>query len=265
MSRQKGEPIRLSVALYSEPQSTGFIPVGWMRSAAGLLSSFGLPVVEFSAEVIAGESPPLLNFPKNEGLLVELLERGNVNILGLYTHRRRESDLVMDWEGLAYFDLPEGLCFLGVPAKLGVSPGDLLRSSYELYKGHVPLRYGTAYYHSGWRGPDFYAVGMLAKHAGMAWEDEAYEDRVTKWLDEMQGQRRYLRGWFRGAYPASLLSETHVSAFLRRGLFRKPLPLRESGLGTLTPLGEGLWLWELSEAEVATAEKALGKAGLLIK
>jgi len=61
----------------------------------------------------------------------------------------------------------------------------------------------------------------------------------------MSGARRYLQGSFRGAYPASLLSEAHLNAKLQGGV-----TLRTAGIGQLTALDQSHWLWELSDSEI---------------
>jgi hypothetical protein len=70
----------------------------------------------------------------------------------------------------------------------------------------------------------------------------------------MSEARRYLTGMFRGAYAASLLSDAHVKA-----------PVRSVGLGKLSEIQEGIWLWELAPEQIPVAQELLDKAGLIIK
>ena len=74
------------------------------------------------------------------------------------------------------------------------------------------------------------------------------------WADELNGKRRHLSGHFRGAYPASILSESHVRA----------ANLKPQGVGRLSELDNSLWLWELSESEIPQAEAMLAQRKLLV-
>jgi hypothetical protein len=87
---------------------------------------------------------------------------------------------------------------------------------------------------------------------------------MTAWLREMHGERKYLEGAFRGAYPASILSDEHVKVVLETDEEGRKITLGNAGLGVLKALGAGRWLWELSEAEMTSAEAVLEKAGLII-
>ena len=74
------------------------------------------------------------------------------------------------------------------------------------------------------------------------------------WRDELDGTRRHLSGLFRGAYRASVLSESHLEA-AGPSLWN---------VGKLSELGGALWLWELSESDMPVAERMLDERKALI-
>jgi len=74
------------------------------------------------------------------------------------------------------------------------------------------------------------------------------------WHQELMGERRHLKGLFRGAFPASILSESHVRA----------AGLTSQAVGRLSELDNPLWLWELSESEIPQAQAMLEEKKLLV-
>ncbi len=125
--------------------------------------------------------------------------------------------------------------------------------------------YGTGYLHPLDRGPGWYALGMVGPtigpilpHSERLEDSLPYKKRVGQWFREMAGPKRYLSGWFRDVYPANALSERHVNAVVNEK------PLLHSGIGTFSQLGDGMWLWEVPEADIPTARELLRAAGLLI-
>lgn len=256
-----------SAALYFTPTSMRSVPQSWVEGAFASLERMGLPAQEFALTTTDRDTAGPREFGKQRSLatrrrsLERELNRNNISVLGLYANPERRSDLVMDWYGLAYIDMDGGHCFLGLPREKMPSPTEMLRSAYALYAGIPDPLYGIAYFHDRQKGPDFYAIGFLANWPEVVFDAEAMAagDRISKWAHEGSGGRRYLRGWFRQAYPANLLSQAHVDAPLG-----DDLTLRTANIGRLTPLDSGRWLWELEDEEIPVAEAALAKARLLI-
>jgi hypothetical protein len=222
------------------------------------LERYGFDVKEYAIKTddhIEG----LYDFETKRSILDSALQRRTVTILGLYSNPKKRHDLVMDWSALAYIDIQEGDSFVGVPQSSGELPNTLLRGSYQIYHDVVDAPYGIAYYHPTTKGPDFYAVGVLAGPMHYGADALAYGTRVAKWFDELRGPRRHLQGWFRGVYPANLLSETHLDVVVRDNV-----PLREAGLGQFSQVGHHRWVWELKDSEIPLAEAALAVTGRLI-
>src|SRR5262249_27767420 len=147
--------------------------------------------------------------------------QGHANIVGLYSNPgkdpEKDEDLVTDWQGLAFLDLHDGHCFLGMPQRCEPSLSVVLQWAYKLARDVSDIRYGIAYLHEYFKGPDFYALGIIVNpDPDTLFDPEtlAAHDRISKWQHERIGEQRHLRGWFRDAYSASILSQAHVDAHL---------------------------------------------------
>jgi hypothetical protein len=251
-----------SAALYFDPKAARSVPGPWLERAIRLLAEAGLPVQEFSMTTTARSPSGPYSFRAHKDMLEREVQAGNVVSLHLYANPARGHGLLFDWYGLAYLGLADGICFLGLPRNCEASPSALLRLTCSIPTGVNEIPYGIGYFHEYLKGPDFYALGAIANPDPAIYcdiEARAAADRITKWLHESLGPRRYLKGWFRGAYPASILSEAHVNAPFLGGL-----SIRAAGLGRLTTLDRAHWLWELTDQEMVVAEGALRESGLMI-
>jgi len=254
------KPMTAAAALYFQPSEGASVPLNWMERGIQFLVDNGFPPREMALTSRDQSLDGLFLYPSKQEAITDLIRQGEINVLGIYANLTRGQDLVMNWQALVYVDLDDGHDFLGVPRELGYPAADLLRKALALHEGFPDPRYGVTYFHPTQKGPDFLAVGILAQSGGnYEREPQDYRDWVRKWLDELTYERRHLQGWFWDVFPASLLSDAHVNARLRSGR-----TLRDSGLGRLTPLKPGIWLWELSDREMIPAREALAQAGLLI-
>lgn len=140
----------------------------------------------------------------------------------------------------------------------------LLRTAFEMARGLFDIRYAIAYKLAAAEHPGLYATGpnttLVLSAFGdrlRAKRDDVYQKNPNElWRDERMGQRRHLTGLFRGAYPASILSESHV----------RTADLQSRGIGRLSELDPdaSLWLWELSDAEIPAAQAMLESQGVLV-
>jgi hypothetical protein len=194
--------------------------------------------------------------------LVDALQHGLIDYLALDTPRA-DAKSRSDWHANVSANPTFGKCFVGIDQELVADPVVLLRRACDLVQGIFDVRYGFAYTMPLVELPDSYASG--SRRFSFADFQEAMRlkrERIPRpisaddlWSDELSGKRRYLVDRFRGAYPANILSESHVRA---AGLDHREV-------GTLTPLDRSLWLWELSDHELPQAETLLAERNLLVR
>jgi hypothetical protein len=157
--------------------------------------------------------------------------------------------------------LTDGIFYLGVDEQVVPSPSTLLARAWEVARDILDVRYGISYKLPLSKHPDLYATGSnvfsLAKLRELleARKKGAVQKHPNEiWSDELNNKKRHLTSHFRGVFPASIVSETHVQA----------ADLRTHGIGRLTELDRSLWLWELSDAEMPAAESVLREKRVLV-
>jgi hypothetical protein len=249
-----------SAALFYGLPDSGGVPLGWFEAVSAFLAGKGLPVQIFVANARGFNFERHYNLVKYGPKLVRALREGMVEDLFLYSVPSRyevvEEDCIAE-AGLAY---QSGNFFLGIDRIVNYSPSIILETALNL-AGNLPeIKYGIAYDRLLSKGPFEYAVGCGTNPDPFDQERE----RLGEWGRELCGQSRHLAGMFRGAYPASILSEEHVKALVRENIFREQSEQGYAGLGRLQPIKEGYWLWELKDAEIDQADDALENSGLII-
>jgi hypothetical protein len=260
--------------LFFSPDQRRAIPLQWFEKAFGLFASYDLSPVLFTASgqdfllddcyLLAERGDYLAEWGEvivaRRGELVNALQNGNIEILGLDSPRpggRDRSDWRANVQGSSSGDL-----YVGIDTSLVDDPSVLLRRAYEMAKGSFDVRYGIAYQSPLAQDPDCYAIGVAAstfsevremiRHRRERSHRKKNPDEL--WRDELMGEKRHLTGLYRGAYPASLLSESHL----------RTAALTSRGIGKLTELDASTWLWELSDSEILSAEKILESRGVLV-
>jgi hypothetical protein len=254
----------VSAALYAAHDPSVRISVAWVDAMVAFLDG-KLPVNECSFHDAEGRSVGPGPFHNLRDDIRDAASRGLLCELSLYSHRQRDDGLLLSWQGCAFAEFPRDVVYLGVAESAGVSVGQVARFLYASSKAMAGWRYGIGYSHPWDRGPGQYAVGLLG-HSGPVIprsprpEDSGpHKDRVMCWLDEMEGKRRHLRGWFRDVYPVNLLSESHVKVPVGGNK-----ALVDSGLGTFERVDRAVWLWEVPHETIPDARQALIDAGVLI-
>ncbi len=254
-----------SAAVYFARHAKGGVPLTWLEAMCRFLDNLGRPIQHFGifAEGFSDEDTYEVDGHKSD--LTRALDKGSVERLSLYSGLVLEEGRY-DWSAHASLDMWEGMSFLGIDTIVIGEPAALLRRAYILNTATLGIGYGISYRRPISRGPEIYAAGgHYCALAEFEQELRAATREGPSWSDEMLGERRYLKGMFRGAYPASILSDAHVNAPIRRkSIFSRTTTLRSLGLGSLTLLDQGAWLWELSDEEIEEAQALLGENGLLI-
>jgi hypothetical protein len=232
-------------------------------AALAFLAGRGLPVREYQINATPTADLPGCPWPNERDRLFREVESGHVYDLGLHAHLTPKLLPWEHWHGRVFVEPNASFVYLGLPAGSGVALAELLRAADRLAAELAPasFRYGIAYLYPTSDDPLAYAIGDEPSR----WYDPRWRlpyvnrPQVQKWRHHFHRNQSYLRGSFRDVYPANLLSEAHVRAALPVGK-----TLESLGIGRLTLLEPGKWLWEVPNDEVPHAQAVLRQAGLLI-
>jgi hypothetical protein len=261
--------------LFCDSKQDQAVPLSWFEKAVELFDEYRLSPILFTAgggefelddcHVLADPGGDLVKWGESITArgrdLVDALQKRVVDSLGLDSPRAR-ADRRSDWRANADASSLRGTIYVGIDEELVSDPVALLRWAYDIAKGLFGVRYGIAYKMPLSEEPASYAGGsgpfsladfreeMRERSQGIRRPVNADE----LWRDELMGKRRHLTGLFRGAYPGSILSESHVRA----------ANLTSQGIGRLSELDDSFWLWELSESEIPQAEAMLAQRKLLV-
>jgi hypothetical protein len=253
-----------AAAVYAEPALLAQLKTSWAKSALAFLASQDLPVREYEINQTPTSADGIYSWSQNQDLLFSELEGGHVRELGLYGHATQEQNLAGGWwNGLAYANLNRGYVVVSIPVSVAIPLPDLLRVAYCLAADHVApvFSYGIAYTWPLHNSPWWYAVGVEATRTSDPRERLAPEIRrqLSQWRQDFLTTRSYLHAKLRDIYPANLLSKEHVGACLPGGKTLETL-----GIGRLSLLEAGQWLWEVPDQQLPAARAIMREAGLLI-
>ena len=257
-----------SAVLFYDSEHRDAVPMGWFERAFRFLSEYGLSPILFTAGggqfelddcyVLADPGNGLFKWgeeiPARRSDLLDALREGQIYGLGLDSPRDNALNR-SDWRAdLSAFSI-DGELYLGVDEELVSDPVALLRKACDIAKDLFDVRYGFAYKMELADEPACYASGPGKRPLSEVFEMIRHRREWAKrkktpdelWSEELREQRRHLTGLFRGAFPANILSESHVRA----------ADLKSQGVGRLTERDNSLWLWELSESEISQAQAML--------
>jgi hypothetical protein len=254
------ERIFTSAALYYPAQHAGGVPLEWFTGLSAFLNNKGVPFGICVADADGFDLETHYELGTYASKLTQAIQKGTVEHLFLYSVPEKyvvvEQDCLAE-AGIAYRG---GVCFICVDIAFIDSPGLLLEKAMSLARGLPSIRYGIGYRRPLSKGPGSYAIGIGTNADPLDPEGK----RIGEWGREERGQARHLTGMFRGAYPASILSDEHVEAVVHTSWCGKKTKLPDCGLGSVRRLGGDCWLWELSELEIGKAEEMLESAGLIV-
>jgi hypothetical protein len=267
--------ITTSAVLYFLSEQYNFIPLRWLEKAREFFVEQHLSPILFTAYgdgflfddcyVLADDGHDLTLFggtiQARGKELVQALQNERIQDLGLDSPIP-DTEYREEWRAMVESSLVNGVCYVGIDRCLGPGISSLLCHLYRMATGLFDVRYGIAYelphsqdpasYASGFRSMSLSKLQYMFRHR-LEW-DRRKKTPDELWSDELRGSRRHLSGLFRGAYPASVLSEAHIQA----------ADLRSCGIGKLSPLDSSNWLWELSDSEIPIAERFLADRDVLI-
>jgi hypothetical protein len=267
--------ITTSAAIYFDRAELDAVPLRWLERAQTLFTEQNVSPVLFNAGggrfeshdgylLSSGGSAVMLwgaTFPACEPHLRDALCEGAVSSIDLDSPRsgarhRDDARIIVSVASIY------GMFYVGMDDDLVSSPAVLLGRAYALAESLPPVRYGIAYnmalreqpasYASGHRPTRVPEVIEMIRHR-KEW-DQRPKTPDKLWTEELMGQKRHLTGLFRGAYPANLVSATHV----------ENAGLRTCGIGALSQVSQSLWLWVLTDQEIPAAQIMLAAAGVLV-
>jgi hypothetical protein len=262
-----------SAALYFKDHGVRSIPFEWLERARDLFTDYNLSPVFFSAAggcfeyddcfLLAEHGSKLTRFGETiragQSDLHHQLREGKIHYLGLDSTREGAEDRE-SWRAMVNI-ASSGEVFVGIEDELVSDPATLLKRAYNMAQDFVDIRYGVAYKMALEEHPDCFASGFAPSSASEVLDMIRYKDKsvqrsnsIELWRNELNGEKRHLDGLFRGAFPANILSDSHLRT--------AALPSR--GIGRLSKLPNSRWLWELSDLEIQQAEKTLEFRGVLI-
>jgi hypothetical protein len=118
--------------------------------------------------------------------------------------------------------------------------------------------YGIAFVRSNQLAPSFYACGLNGAGSRDPRPPIEITDRIGKFFQQVRFHKRHLVDGFRSIYPAQILNNQH------REVVVEAVRVADLPFGRWEQLPDGLWLWELNDAEVAEAMILFERAGLLL-
>jgi hypothetical protein len=264
-----------SAALYFGHDGGESIPPQWLERAQQLFTEYNQSPIQFTAAdggfavdefyVLADKGGEIMRFgetlPARRAELILEIQKGTISSLFLDS-----PDNSFDVQGRSRVrvSVSSTTIYLGAQEEIIAKISDAIKQAYRLSEGLFNVGYGIGYRMPLEQQPDCYASGFVQSKLTNP-RDIISEMRTRHlhkklpddlWRDERNGQQRYLSGLFRGAYPASILSEAHLHS----------AALTSHGIGKLSELdrSRGLWLWELSDAEIPEAQKMLETRGILV-
>ncbi len=250
----------LTAALYfdSAPEPVR-IRSEWLNAITVLLERTAIPIRQAEvvgvARRVANQMP---DYAEDKVVIEAAVAAGGVPRMALYGADLPQENLVLECDSSFHFKGDWGVVSIGWPAKLGPTPSQILRSLHTAMTGLPSIGYGIAFVRSNQLAPSFYACGTNGAGSRNPRLPYAVKDRIGKFFQQVQSHKRHLVDGFRSIYPAQILNDRHREVLVE-GTRVADLPF-----GQWEQLPDGLWLWELSDAEVAEAMALFEHSGLLL-
>jgi len=122
--------------------------------------------------------------------------------------------------------------------------------------------YGIGYTMAHKLGPELYAVGI--NFGSDVPTGDAYEEacNVSRWCDMGMVQEVYRMGILRDVYPWNFLTQPQLAKPVD-GLPLEQWIRRGTKRGVLSPLCDGMWLWEIAESNIPEARRTLRQTDVI--
>jgi hypothetical protein len=160
---------------------------------------------------------------------------------------------------LSYYRNPTlVLCFDDQVA--GFNPEVMSKLAHDL-SDFFGARYGYAYQRKFSQCPVFYPVGILGGNDTIP---DKEEDDITRWGRTYKYPNRgYRLGLLRDIYPYNFLSHAHFEEKVGDQTLRAWIDA-DPARGTLTPLTETLWSWQVPPQNIESVRATLAPTGIII-
>jgi hypothetical protein len=147
-----------------------------------------------------------------------------------------------------------------------LSPPSMLPVTQTLAQVLKP-EYGIGYTRLHRHGPAMYAIGICQGLGlggyGVDLNDAEREDAdsISRWGDAMAVQV-WQKGILRDVYPWNFLTSSHLTKQIA-GVPLEQWVRQDARRGTLSPLGDGVSLWEVTEANISDVRRLLRQSGII--
>lgn len=124
--------------------------------------------------------------------------------------------------------------------------------------------YGAAFDFPAAFGPSFYLSSIAFSPQGIAWDaNQAYADRITRWRDRTaRGKLSPSAGYFREVYEINLLTDAHLGAPFKNGLFGEFA--RSAGIVHSLPYCDGMHRWDVPRGTLQKVQGLMESSGLVL-
>jgi len=128
---------------------------------------------------------------------------------------------------------------------------------------NVRPAYGIGFKRELGLGPVWYALGVCYGGDPVP-TGEAYEEErnISRWCDMGRVKQVYREGLLRDVYPWNFLTQTQLTKEVG-GVLLEQWIRQDARRGTLSPLCDGVSLWEVGEAHLPAVRQALHQAGTI--
>jgi hypothetical protein len=126
-------------------------------------------------------------------------------------------------------------------------------------------QYGYFFVRDALCGPSYYTHGISAPldYKALSYDDA---EEVSGWADFVNDGRLWSGDWpkLRDLFQVNLLSERHMSVAVSGKGHLGDWIDAQPGRGRIESIGQGRWLWTLSDREMVDVRPVLNRAGLLL-
>lgn len=166
-----------------------------------------------------------------------------------------------DWRVNADVSIRDAYCVVGLNSVFFAQAKDALACISRTIIGALAPTYGIGFHREMRLGPTLYAAGLC--QGLQPWgADRAEVKYINKWGDVGVKNRVYERGLLRDVYPQNYLTEVQLLKQIDETSLKHWIE-RDRTRGTLSLMGDGMFLWEVLDSQISSIRSVLESAGLI--